>query len=180
MVDSKNKVCPKCKTELTDEETALKARTCWFCVTGNLKMLGETDHIPAPETFGRPAGWDELAKRENLKALAAISQTSAPASADQQASDIPPHEQNELRVEYGINAGVKIPTTVITVKGKNDETYMQFSVRGQVPNETKKQFEAWMTKWLEMFGTMLAFGPSFGGIAAGAKLLSMDQFFNNK
>jgi hypothetical protein len=177
MVEEKNKVCPHCKTEYTDEEMAIKTKTCWFCLAAELKKLDEIDSIPNPADYGRPNGYDELAKRENLAAMKKIAAGQA-GTADQRVSaDIPESERQELKVEYGVDPGIRIPNTLVTVKGKNDETYIQFSVRGQIPPDLKKEFERILKNMLELFGTLLAFGPSFGGVVAGAKLLTMDNFF---
>lgn len=181
MVESKNILCIKCKTEYTDEEMALHSKTCWFCLAAELKKLDEIDAIPDPTEYGRPNGYAELAKRENVKALQAIA-----AAQSKRAQEVPEEQANtpvpadvaeNIKITYGVDVTAKIPTTVITVKGKNDETYMQFSVRGQVSPALKKEFERIMKNMLELFGTLLSFGENFGGTVAGLRLLTMDQFF---
>ena len=177
MIETNNPKCLRCKTELTDEEVAIKSATCWLCLAAELKKVGESDSIPDPAKFGRPDGYNDLTKKENLKAMQAIVKAGQAAPDDLEVEDtVSDNEKQSFKSEYGVDF-VKIPTTVITVKGKNDETYMQFSVRGQVPPKLKKEFERIMANMLELFGTLLSFGSNFGGTVAGLRLMTMDQFF---
>jgi hypothetical protein len=180
MVEAKNKLCPKCKREFTDEESASTAGSCWFCLAKFLKKIDEADKIPNPVDWGRPDGFTELERQEQidkLKTLAPSGGTSEDFNADDLSLQLSPEERRRFMLEYGVDPYSPTPITVITVKGKNDDTYLQLSVRGKVPDDVRREIERWMKSMLELVGTVLTFGPNFAGTIIQMKMMPGAELF---
>jgi hypothetical protein len=175
-VQAKNRLCPRCKRELTDEEMANKAQACWLCLAAYLKSIDETPNIPDPATYGRPNGWEELKAIEDTSAIKKLSAATADAPATKESVILTEDERKQMMINFGIDPESPEPVTVITVKGKNDDTYLQFSVRGNVAPDVRKEFERWMKVQLDVMGTILTFGPNYASTLLQMKMMSGMEF----
>ena len=180
-MDSKisNPVCITCKRELTDQETLDKRKECWYCIAETYSRLKWDGNIPPPETWGRPGA--KLTDVVQQSKLAAITTPSSSGTvAPNMSSDITwtEEERKSYMTKFGVDPAGNVPVTVITVKNSSngDDAYMQFSVRGVVAEEYKKEFERIMRNMLNTFGSVLAFGPNFGIILDNLRLSKSDQF----
>ena len=177
MIETKNRLCPQCKRELTDEEMALNAKTCWFCLAGFLKKMGEDTRIPAPKEFGHPDGFTELEQLEKIASLEKLKASQAVDQATVQAAPLSEEDRQKMLITFGFDPNATLPVTLITVKGKNDDTYLQLSVRGNISPEVKKEIERWLRSMLELVGTVLTFGPSFAGTILQMKMMPGAEMF---
>ena len=177
MIETKNRLCPQCKSELTDEEMAINAKTCWFCLAGYLKKLGEEASIPPPDKLGHPDGFTELEKLEKVASLERLKVTQAVEQDIVPSVPISEEERKKMIVTFGFDPNAAIPVTLITVKGKNDDTYLQLSVRGNISPEIKKEIERWLRSMLDLVGTVLTFGTSFAGTILQMKMFPGAEMF---
>ena len=175
MTSTKNQLCPECKQELTDEEVRQKTITCWFCIAAKLKIVGEEGLIPDSKQFGHPNGELELGQRMQVAALRKVkpvqNNTSEPSS-----DPLSFEERTKIAEALGVDPSATYPTTVITVKGKNDDTYLQLSIRGAVSNDVQKELERWLKNVLELVGTVTTFGPNYAGTLIQMKMVSGEMF----
>jgi hypothetical protein len=174
-VTAKNRLCPQCHRELTDEEMANKAQVCWFCLATYLKSIEEAANTPDPVTYGRPNGMAELDAVEKTQSIKKLSMEGGEASVEKNII-MSEEDRKQMMLNFGIDPTSPVPVTSITVKGKNDDTYLQFSVRGSIPPDIKKEFERWMKVQLDVMGTILTFGPNYASTLLSMKMMSGMEF----
>jgi hypothetical protein len=174
-VQSKNRLCPRCKREFTDEEEAIKTQSCWFCLATYLKQIEEEDKIPNPVAYGHPNGYQELQSIESTEALRKLKPLSVE-QPEKPALNLTDEERKQMLLKFGVDPLASQPITVITVKGKNDDTYLQFSTRGVISPEMKKQFEKWLKTQLDVLGTVVTFGPSYASTVLQMKMMTGMEF----
>jgi hypothetical protein len=176
-VDTKNKLCPNCKREFTDEEVMQKHVTCWFCLAEVLYKLGENSSIPDPKDYGRPNAQQELETQMRISAVRKLSNPMPTESAVTESTIVlTEDERKEFFKKFGVDPGAPAPVTIITVKGKNDDTYLQFSLRGEISPKLKVEIETWLKGMLDLVGTIITFGPNFGSTIIKMKMISPEMF----
>jgi hypothetical protein len=175
-VQARNRLCPKCKRELTDEEEAKKVQMCWICLAVYLKEIGEEATTPDPGTYGRVAGYKELETQLKTQSLQTMTNSSAPTQPQIDTPPISTEERTEIIRQFGVDPLAAAPVTTIVVKGRNDDTFLQFSTRGLISPEMRKEFERWMKVQLEVMGTVMTFGPNYASTILQMKMMSGMEF----
>ncbi len=178
-VQSKNRLCSRCHRELTDKEMASNQQVCWFCLAAFLKQVGESDKIPDPASFGHPNGKIELETIEKTEQLKKLSMTS-PEQPEKESVVISEEDRKHMMTQFGIDPLAPQPVTIITVKGKNDDTYLQFSTRGTISADMKKQIERWLKTQFDVIGTVISFGPNYGATLLQMKMLTGMEFLKDQ